>query len=96
MAVKQMAAAAESGRRGDRDRGEPNFFTRLMAAPKRWSLFLHEVRVEMKKVTWPSQHDVVTTTAVVIVTVGFFAIFFFFVDSGASWLMQHALSMFKH
>ena len=94
--VKQMAAAEESRRRDDRDRGEPNFFTRLIDTPKRWSKFLHEVRVEMKKVTWPSRHDVFTTTSVVIATVAFFGIFFFFVDTGASWVMQHALSFFKH
>jgi preprotein translocase subunit SecE len=50
----------------------------------------------MKKVTWPSRHDVFTTTSVVIVTVAFFGVFFFFVDSGASWLMQRMLNLFKH
>jgi preprotein translocase subunit SecE len=94
--VKTVAEAAESGRRDDRDRGEPGFFARLLGAPKRWSKFLHEVRVEMKKVTWPSRHDVFTTTSVVIATVAFFGIFFFFVDEGASYLMQHALNFFKH
>ena len=34
--------------------------------------FLHEVRVEMKQVTWPSRDDVVSTTGVVIATVAFF------------------------
>jgi preprotein translocase subunit SecE len=94
--VKTVAEAAESGRRDDRDRGAPNFFTRLLDTPKRWGKFLHEVRVEMRKVTWPSRHDVFTTTSVVIATVAFFGIFFFFVDSGASWVMGRLLSMFKH
>ena len=94
--MKTVAEAAEPRRRDDRDRGEPGFFARLLDAPKRWSKFLHEVRVEMKKVTWPSRHDVFTTTSVVIATVAFFGIFFFFVDSGASWLMQRMLNLFKH
>ncbi len=33
--------------------------------------FLHDVRVEMKQVTWPSREDVVSTTGVVIATVFF-------------------------
>jgi len=46
--------------------------------------FLHDVRVEMKQVTWPSREDVVSTTGVVIATVFFFGIFLAAVD----WLVQ--------
>jgi preprotein translocase subunit SecE len=42
--------------------------------------FLHDVRVEMKQVTWPSREDVVSTTWVVIVTVAFFGVFLEVVD----------------
>jgi preprotein translocase SecE subunit len=42
--------------------------------------FLHDVRVEMKQVTWPSREDVVATTWVVIATVGFFGVFLAVVD----------------
>jgi len=35
--------------------------------------FFHDVRVELKKVTWPSREDVTSTTGVVIATVAFFA-----------------------
>ena len=42
--------------------------------------FLHDVRVEMKKVTWPSREDVVATTWVVIATVAFFGAFLAVVD----------------
>src|SRR5258707_12276683 len=34
--------------------------------------FLHDVRVEMKQVTWPSREDVVATTWEVIRTLAFF------------------------
>jgi preprotein translocase subunit SecE len=42
--------------------------------------FLHDVRVEMKQVTWPSREDVVSTTWVVIATVAFFGTFLAIVD----------------
>ncbi len=42
--------------------------------------FLHDVRVEMKQVTWPSREDVVSTTWVVIATVAFFGAFLAVVD----------------
>jgi preprotein translocase SecE subunit len=57
--------------------------------------FLHDVRVEMKQVTWPSREDVVSTTGVVIATVFFFGVFLAIVD----WLVQlgvgRVISYFK-
>lgn len=46
--------------------------------------FLHEVRVELKQVTWPSRDNVISTTGVVIATVFFFGVFLATVD----WLVQ--------
>ena len=46
--------------------------------------FLHETRVEMKQVTWPTRNDVVSTTGVVLVTVFFFGVFLALVD----WAVQ--------
>jgi preprotein translocase subunit SecE len=46
--------------------------------------FLHDVRVEMKQVTWPNREDVISTTGVVIATVFFFGVFLAAVD----WLVQ--------
>ena len=46
--------------------------------------FLHDVRVEMKQVTWPTRDDVISTTGVVIATVFFFGVFLAVVD----WLVQ--------
>jgi len=45
---------------------------RIKEHPKRWGEFLHEVRVELRQVTWPTRHEVVVTTFVVIVAVAFF------------------------
>jgi preprotein translocase subunit SecE len=42
--------------------------------------FLHDVRVEMKQVTWPSREDVISTTWVVIATVAFFGAFLAVID----------------
>ena len=54
--------------------------------------FLHEVRVEMKQVTWPSREDVISTTGVVIATVAFFGVFLAAVD----WLVQRGVAqLFK-
>jgi|SRR5712692_9530920 len=64
--------------------------------PRRWRLFLHEVRVEMRQVNWPTREDVVSTTLVVIVTVTFFALFFAIVDGGLSMLIQRLFKNFSH
>jgi len=50
--------------------------------------FLHDVRVEMKQVTWPSRDDVVSTTSVVIATVCFFGVFLTVID----WLVQRGVT----
>ena len=68
---------------------------RLAEYPRRFRQFLHEVRVEMKQVTWPTRQDVVSTTWVVIVTVAFFAVFFFLVDSGVGFAVQRVFALFK-
>jgi preprotein translocase subunit SecE len=64
--------------------------------PRRWRAFLHEVRVEMRQVTWPTRHEVIVTTWVVMVTVAFFGVYFFGVDSAASWIVQHIIKLFGH
>jgi preprotein translocase SecE subunit len=51
---------------------------KLGGYPKRMRSFLHDVRVEMKQVNWPSRADVFSTTIVVTVTVAFFGIYFYF------------------
>jgi preprotein translocase subunit SecE len=49
--------------------------------------FFRDVRVELKKVTWPSRDDVTSTTGVVIATVAFFGIYLAIVE----WLAQKGL-----
>ena len=74
----------------------PGSIQKLGEYPRRFRQFLHDVRVEMKLVNWPSREDVRSTTLVVIVTVGFFATFFFFVDFGIEHLIQGVMKFFKH
>ena len=56
--------------------------------------FLHDVRVEMKQVTWPSREDVVATTWVVLATVAFFGVFLWLVDMGVQRGVQYIFKKF--
>jgi preprotein translocase subunit SecE len=56
--------------------------------------FLHEVRVEMKQVTWPSKDDVVSTTGVVIATVAFFGVFLAIIEKLAQVGLDRLLRYF--
>ena len=53
---------------------------RLMQHPKRWGEFLHEVRVELRQVTWPTRRETAVTTAMVFVMVAVAAVFFLLAD----------------
>jgi len=94
-----MAQAAKLDREDTNDRVsgfalfEP--IGKLANYPRKFRAFLHDVRVEMKQVNWPSRQDVISTTVVVTVTVAFFGIYFFVVDSGFSYLIQRILKYFK-
>ena len=74
----------------------PGFIAKLGEYPRRWRAFLHEVRVEMRQVTWPTRREVFITTWVVMVTVAFFGVFFFGVDSASSWLVQRVIKILGH
>ena len=56
--------------------------------------FLHDVRVEMKQVTWPNRDDVISTTTVVIVTVAFFGVFLAIVEKIAQLGLDRLLRYF--
>ena len=50
--------------------------------------FFREVRVELKKVTWPSRKETIASTSVVLVTVVIVAFFLGMVDLGLSRLVR--------
>jgi len=96
-ALKLKDEGARRGGGGDEGGNSiVSFFDNLGEAPRRWRGFLHDVRVEMRQVTWPTRHEVFVTTWVVIVTVAFFGFYFFGVDSAASWIVQRAIKFFGH
>jgi len=67
----------------------------LKSYPRRLREYIHEVRIEMHQVTWPSRTEVISTTFVVIVAVAFFGFFFFGVDSTVSFLFERIFNYFK-
>ncbi len=101
-AAGEMAEAAKLNR--EETGGESSFSVpgsvgkfggKIAGYPRRLRSFLHDVRVEMRQVNWPSRDDVRSTTVVVTVTVAFFGVFFFLVDSGFGYLIQRVLKYFK-
>ena len=56
--------------------------------------FIHDTRVEMKQVTWPTREDVISTTWVVVVTVAFFGVFLWLVDLGVQRVVQAIFKKF--
>jgi len=51
-------------------------------------IFLKEVKIEFKKVSWPSRKDTMMSTSVVLVAVFIIAVFLGFVDLGLSKLVK--------
>ncbi|HKQ87953.1 MAG TPA: preprotein translocase subunit SecE [Candidatus Acidoferrales bacterium] len=78
--------------RGGGEGNGPGAIEKLGEHPRRLRQFLHEVRVEMDKVSWPSWQDVRSTTIVVIITVALFGFYFLGTDLVAqrfvSWLID--------
>jgi preprotein translocase subunit SecE len=50
--------------------------------------FFREVRVELKKVTWPSRKETIASTSVVLITVILISFFLGIVDLGLSRLIK--------
>jgi len=93
-ALKVNDEGVRGGSGGGNGSGITSALGGLSAYPKRIRSFMHDVRVEMKQVNWPSRSDVISTTAVVVVTVAFFAVFFGLTDAilthAANWLFHLA------
>jgi len=50
--------------------------------------FLKEVKIELKKVVWPTRKDTVASTSVVLIIVTIFAFFLGLVDLGLSRIIR--------
>src|SRR6185312_4947114 len=81
---------------GESESGASALWERLTEHPQRWKSFLHEVRVEMRQVTWPTRHEVMVTTFVVIVAVESFGAFFFSGNSRCGYLVDQLFHRFDH
>ncbi len=55
---------------------------------KRFKKFFKEVKLEMKKVSWPKRKELITSTSVVVVTTLLIALFIFLVDTPLSRLIE--------
>ncbi|MCP4687478.1 MAG: preprotein translocase subunit SecE [Desulfobacterales bacterium] len=83
-AVKSAAPAAKkafSGAKVPAKRQKDNFFHKAIQ-------FLREVKVELKKVTWPSRKQTMGSTVVVIILVMIISFFLGAVDIGLSSLVR--------
>ncbi len=63
--------------------------------PGRISSFIHDTRLELKRVTWPERKQVRATTLVVIVTVFFFGFYLFLADIVFSRLIEQVFQRFR-
>ena len=71
------------GKVARRERGH----TGQQSGPGRLVQFLHDVRAEMKRVSWPTLTHVQNTTIITLIAVIFFAIYLFVVDLGMTYLI---------
>ena len=86
----------QAAKMNDESQGGPNLplVNKVTGTIQNSREFLHDVRVEMKQVTWPTREDVISTTGVVIATVAFFGIFLAIVERIAQWGLDRLLNYF--
>lgn len=58
--------------------------------------YFGEVRVEMKRVTWPGRMEIQGTTAMVIITTFLFGFYFWICDNVFSYLVRNVLNWLTH
>ena len=84
--VAPRARYSDEGKTARRERGQSPF--------GRIGQFIHDVRLEMRRVSWPTANHVQNTTIITLVAVVFFAIYLFLIDlaftqlvHGLNWLL---------
>ena len=86
--VKKDAKKADSkadakkadAKKADKNK-KPGLFERLKD-------YLHNVKLEMKRVTWPTKQEVINCSIIVVCTLIFFGVFIFLIDSGIVALLE--------
>ena len=83
------------GPEGKAARRERQIAPRPQRSYERLWEFLHEVRAEMRRVSWPDLKHVQNTTIITVIAVIFFAVYLFAVDQalsrlilGLDWLLE--------
>lgn len=64
-----------------KDNKKKNIFQRIAQTFK-------DVRLELKRVVWPSKEKLKTTSAVVLVVIVFFAVYLSIIGNGGRWLLE--------
>jgi preprotein translocase subunit SecE len=84
--------ATSSTREGTAAMAEEQNRQALVSKPLGWITavrqFWHEIKLEMKKVSWPTRTEVVNTTIITIIVVFFFAAFLWLSDIVLSWVIK--------
>jgi preprotein translocase subunit SecE len=93
---QEMTGGASESRAGGFAGSLRGLGERIQSYPHRMREYLHEVRIEMRQVTWPSREEVISTTFVVLIAVAFFGVFFFGVDSFVGYVLTGIINYFKH
>ncbi len=58
--------------------------------------YVSDVRIEMKRVTWPSRQEIYGTTVMVILTTFLFGVYFWICDQAFSNAVRKILNLFLH
>jgi len=79
--------APRTTRFGEGPEGKAARRERGQSSAGRIGQFLHDVRQELKRVSWPSASNVQNTTIITLIAVIFFAVYLFLVDQALSRLI---------
>jgi preprotein translocase subunit SecE len=90
-AIEVSKMATSSTREGSASMAEPNEQSLAPKSPN-WLTnirqFWHDVKAEMKKVSWPVRNDVINTTIIVVIAIFFFAAYLYAADQFFTYLVH--------
>jgi len=78
---KPLASGARGDKDGTDDGGERSSRLPRLSYGGRLGEFYHNVKLEMRKTTWPTRNEVWSTTVVVLIAVFFFGFYLWGIDS---------------
>jgi preprotein translocase subunit SecE len=76
------AARFGEGPEGNAARRERNIKGERAGVVERIAQFWHDIRAELRRVTWPTAKQVQSTTIITIIAVAFFATYLYVIDYG--------------